>query len=163
MRSRLRVLVVDDEANIRTTLGRAIERQPDMAVVAEAEDGATALQLALLHSPDVILMDVTMPVLSGIDAVRCLRHQGVRTPVLFLTGDPGAVERARDIDHSRVILKAAGGIGETLAALRQVVSEPLTAERTSRARAGLRRKTSATETTSAGNGSPDIRTRRRSP
>lgn len=66
----IRVLIVDDEALIRSGLGLMIESQHDIRVVDEAEDGREAVELALRHRPDVILMDVQMPHLSGIDATR---------------------------------------------------------------------------------------------
>ena len=118
--AQLRIVIVDDEPTVRVTLGRAIARQPDMAVVGEAAEGGAALSLIDETAPDVVVMDVTMPGISGVDVVRGLRAAGDRTPVLFLTGDVGAIEGTRDIECSRVLLKAAGGVRETLDALRQV-------------------------------------------
>ncbi|WP_436774178.1 response regulator [Yinghuangia sp. YIM S09857] len=64
----IRVLVADDEQLIRVGFGAILDAEPDMAVVAEAADGVEAVALATEHRPDVVLMDVRMPGLTGIDA-----------------------------------------------------------------------------------------------
>lgn len=158
----LHVLIVDDETTVRLTLARAISRQDDMRVAGEAADGPSALRLVAELAPDVVLMDVTMPGPSGIDVVRQLRTIGDETPVLFFTGDPGALERAGGIEHSQVLVKAAGGMRDALAALRQVAAGGATAARMDRTSAGLRRKASAASAAASGNGSPDRTTTRRS-
>lgn len=161
MSSPLRVLIVDDEPTVRLTVGRAIAREADMAVVSEASDGRAALRLIRRLSPDVVLMDVGMPGISGIDVARRLRARGDQTPVLFFTGDPTAVAQASTIERSRVILKAGGRSRDVLDALRQVSSEPATADNTSRAPAGFSRKASAAAVAPDGSASPDMTTMRR--
>jgi two-component system chemotaxis response regulator CheB len=64
----IRVLVVDDSAVVRTLIRDVLERDPEIRVVAEADNGATAVELAQAARPDLITMDVTMPVLDGLDA-----------------------------------------------------------------------------------------------
>jgi DNA-binding NarL/FixJ family response regulator len=78
------VLVVDDHQLMRSSLSRLIEAEEDLAVVGVAADGLAAVTLALLHRPDVILMDVYLPVLDGILATReLLLHQpGARVLML---------------------------------------------------------------------------------
>ena len=66
----VRVGVVDDQPLIRTGLRTMIEHAPDLELVGEAADGEQAVELARRHRPDVILMDVRMPVLDGIEATR---------------------------------------------------------------------------------------------
>jgi DNA-binding NarL/FixJ family response regulator len=68
--SRLRVLIADDQALVRAGFRMILEAQPDMAVVAEAADGDAAVRLARRHRPDVVLMDVRMPGLDGLEATR---------------------------------------------------------------------------------------------
>lgn len=83
----IRVLVADDQALLRGSFRALIETTPDFAVVGEASDGAEAVELARTLRPDVVLMDVRMPHLDGIEATRQI-HQDTRTPrvrVLMLT------------------------------------------------------------------------------
>ncbi len=82
-----RVLVVDDQALVREGFSALLAAQPDLEVVGTAEDGAQAIRQAQRLSPDVVLMDVRMPVLDGIEATRRLMSlPGDRHPrVLILT------------------------------------------------------------------------------
>ena len=64
------ILLVDDHAIIRQGLRSLLEKQPDLEVVAEAEDGRTATELVRELLPDIVIMDVTMPSLNGIEATR---------------------------------------------------------------------------------------------
>lgn len=83
----IRVLVADDEALLRTAFTSLIEAEEDLHVVGEAADGKQAVELAARLAPDVVLMDVRMPVLDGIEATRLITGAGtVSTPrVLILT------------------------------------------------------------------------------
>jgi len=82
---KIRVLVADDQHLVRSGIATMIRLQPDMALVGEAEDGRVAAELARTLSPDVVLMDVTMPGLNGIDATRAILHTNPGTGVLVLT------------------------------------------------------------------------------
>jgi DNA-binding NarL/FixJ family response regulator len=81
----LRVLVVDDSPWLRQTIRVALENA-GLTVVAEAANGAQALAQAAEHQPDVILMDLGMPGMDGIQATRTLRREQPRTPVVLWTG-----------------------------------------------------------------------------
>jgi DNA-binding NarL/FixJ family response regulator len=81
----IRVLVADDQALVRSGFRMILEAREDLEVVGEAEDGHEAVALAAATSPDVILMDVRMPGLDGIDATRAILASGSETRVLILT------------------------------------------------------------------------------
>jgi DNA-binding NarL/FixJ family response regulator len=78
----VRVLIADDQELVRTGFRKILESEPDLEVVAEAADGGEAVEAALLHRPDVVLMDVRMPRLDGIEATRKIAGT---TRVLMLT------------------------------------------------------------------------------
>jgi DNA-binding NarL/FixJ family response regulator len=81
----IRVLIADDHGVIRDGLGRLIAALPDMEVVATASDGEEAVAQARAAEPDVILMDLDMPRLDGIEATRRVLAERPRTAVLVLT------------------------------------------------------------------------------
>lgn len=92
----IRVLVVDDHTMVRTGLATMLAADGDIEVVAQAADGASAIDQASLHNPDVVLMDLSMPVMDGVDATRALRaaRSGVRVVVLTSFSDRARVHRA---------------------------------------------------------------------
>jgi DNA-binding NarL/FixJ family response regulator len=79
------VLLVDDQELLRTGIRTILEVEEDVRVVGEAADGAAGVDAAQLLTPDVVLMDVQMPVLDGIEATRRLTELGVGARVLVLT------------------------------------------------------------------------------
>ncbi|WP_405800466.1 response regulator [Streptomyces sp. NBC_01506] len=84
MTAPIRVLVCDDQVMVRTGLVTIIDAQPDLEVVGECGDGRTAVELAAELAPDVVVMDVRMPVLDGIEATRLLAGAGVTQAVKVL-------------------------------------------------------------------------------
>jgi len=80
----IRVLVCDDQPLIRTGFATIINAQPDLQIVGDCGDGRTAVDLARRLRPDVVVMDVRMPVLDGIEATRQLAGVGVADPVKVL-------------------------------------------------------------------------------
>ncbi|MFC9086018.1 response regulator [Nocardiopsis dassonvillei] len=84
MSAPIRVLVCDDQVLIRTGLVTIIDAQPDLEVAGECGDGKAAVELAERLRPDVVVMDVRMPVLDGIEATRRLAGAGVDRPVKVL-------------------------------------------------------------------------------
>jgi DNA-binding NarL/FixJ family response regulator len=83
----IRVLVADDQDAVRSAFVALIDAEDDMEVVAEAADGRTAVERARATSPRVVIMDVRMPVLDGVEATREIRSDGalLRTRVLVVT------------------------------------------------------------------------------
>jgi DNA-binding NarL/FixJ family response regulator len=81
----IRILLADDHTIVRDGLRALLERQADMSVVAEAADGRECVQLAEQHSPDVVIMDVAMPEMNGIEAARRILSANPKTSVLILS------------------------------------------------------------------------------
>src|SRR5687767_12242496 len=79
------VLVVDDHALVRTGVANIINQEPDLRVVAEAANGLEAVETYERHRPDVTLLDLRMPVMEGVDAVRRIRERDPHARVIVLT------------------------------------------------------------------------------
>ena len=106
-RERTRVLIADDSERIRRGLHGLFELVDDIEVVAEAVNGAHAVALATELLPDVVLMDVGMPVMDGIEATRRIRAGQSDTRVLILTALPGQRHAARTAGSDGFVLKDA--------------------------------------------------------
>ncbi|MFO7696379.1 MAG: response regulator transcription factor [Anaerolineae bacterium] len=102
----IRILLADDHIVVREGTRRILEREPDMLVVAEAGDGQEAIALADQHRPDVAVVDVSMPVMSGIEATRGIKGRAPRTAVLVFT--------AYDYDEYVFAILEAGAAGYLL-------------------------------------------------
>ncbi|HTL62015.1 MAG TPA: response regulator [Nitrospira sp.] len=84
--SQYRILVVDDDQETRQLLQDILEKYPDVRIVGQAGDGKEAVAMAIEHKPDVILMDVALPYLDGIEATHCIKKACPDTVVICLTG-----------------------------------------------------------------------------
>lgn len=82
---RLKILLVDDQSLFREALRTLLGLQPDFEIVAEAENGERALALAKVHRPDVVLMDLRMPVMGGVEATRRIAQACPAARVVVLT------------------------------------------------------------------------------
>lgn len=81
----LRVLVVDDSEVVRRGICQILQSQADIEVICEAADGADAVRKAREHSPDVVLLDITMPVMNGFEAARRIKHELPSTLILMVS------------------------------------------------------------------------------
>jgi DNA-binding NarL/FixJ family response regulator len=116
----LKVLVVDDSQALRAGVRSALE-QAGLAVVGEAADGIQALAQAAAHHPDVVLMDLFMPQMDGIQATRILRRRQPDTPVVLWSGDDDAqLDRAMRESGAQVGLPKGVETVELVATLRGV-------------------------------------------
>jgi two-component system response regulator NreC len=82
---KIRILLADDHTILRAGLKMMLNAQPDMEVIGEAQDGRQAIHEALRHQPDVVLMDITMPDINGIEATRQIKRMLPDVKVLVLT------------------------------------------------------------------------------
>lgn len=85
MTEQITVLIVDDHQVVRQGVRTFLESQPDITVVAEAESGEAAAQLATEHAPDVVLMDLLMPGMDGVTATQQVKQVSPRTQIIVLT------------------------------------------------------------------------------
>jgi NarL family two-component system response regulator LiaR len=106
----IRVLLADDHAMVREGTREILEHYPDLDVVGEAEDGNQAVQLTCQLQPDVVLMDIGMPRLNGIEATRQIKTQCPKIAVLVLT--------AYDDDQYVIAILQAGAAGYLLKSAR---------------------------------------------
>ena len=104
---RIRVLIADDHPVVRDGLRAMLATQPDLELVGEASTGAEAVARATALRPDVVLMDLEMPELNGLDATRRIVEAGVGAHVLILTlyDDEEIVARCLDMGAAGYVLK----------------------------------------------------------
>ena len=121
--SKTRILLVDDHALLRRGLADLIRYEKDMSVVGEAGDGETAVNAAVSLKPDLVVMDLMMPVVDGVDATRRIKAVLPSTHVLILTtfGTSADVARAISAGATGAIMKDAS-TDEQLAAIRTVAA-----------------------------------------
>lgn len=118
---RLRLLLVDDHAVLRAGLRALLNAEPDLAVIGEAESGQQAVDMTRALQPDVVLMDVTMPGMSGIEATRRIKtaHPEVQVLALTMHDDASYLRDILEAGGSGYVLKEAAS-DELLSAIRAV-------------------------------------------
>src|ERR1700739_1095532 len=108
MSLRTRIMIADDHPLVRSGLRFLLEREKEFEVIAEAADGYEAIDLALLHKPDVILLDVGMPRLSGTDAAQAIAQKlpAARIVIVSMHSDEAYVLKALKAGAKGYLLKA---------------------------------------------------------
>src|SRR5215468_224324 len=102
------VLIADDNAFVRTALFEIFEREPDLHVCAVVENGREAIEEACRLRPDLIVLDISMPVMNGLEAARVLRQMMPNVPLILYSSNPNEVsaQSARSIGISGLISKS---------------------------------------------------------
>jgi DNA-binding NarL/FixJ family response regulator len=95
--TKIRVFSVDDHPLLREGIAAIIDNQPDMSMVAQAATGSEAIQMFRQHQPDVTLMDLRLPDISGIDALIAIRAEFPEARIIMLTTFEGDVEIQRSL------------------------------------------------------------------
>lgn len=115
------VLVVDDNDVMRTLLRAILRSDNQFEVVAEARNGIAAIEMAQRYKPDIICLDVVMPEMDGLEALREIKKERPETRVVIITGTPSAsnVQEAMSLGADGFIIKPfnAAKILDTLSAL----------------------------------------------
>ncbi len=91
-----RIVLADDHTIMRHGLRLVLERQPDFVVIGEANNGREAIDIAIREDPDVLIMDIAMPVLNGIEAAKRIHEERLRTAIVILSmhSDEGYILKA---------------------------------------------------------------------
>ena len=114
----IRVLICEDDPRVRLTLSRALHSQADLEVVVAVESGEAAVAAAVDQAADVIVLDVHLPGIDGIEVIRILRDEGVDSPVVVLSADDRAASRLAGFGHVSFLSKGTSGAIDVLAAIR---------------------------------------------
>ena len=118
----IRILVVDDFAPWRNFVSFMLAMKPEFEVVGEASDGGKAVEKAVELKPDLILLDISMPVLNGIEAARQIRKLVPESKIIFLSQESSSevIEEAMNLGASGYVIKSMAG-NELLAAVEAVL------------------------------------------
>jgi two-component system NarL family response regulator len=84
-RPRIRILIVDDHALLRAGLSASLGAEPDMEIVAAAANGQEAVEVFRQHQPDIVVMDLKMPVMGGVEAIKAIRRQSPAARIVVLS------------------------------------------------------------------------------
>jgi DNA-binding NarL/FixJ family response regulator len=111
--SEIKVLLVDDQALIRDGLRAVLLAYPEISVIADVENGKLALEAVERYNPDIVLMDIRMPVMDGVEATRLIKESYPKTVIIILTtfDDDEYIIKALTFGASGYLLKDINGEG----------------------------------------------------
>ena len=107
MSDRIRIVIAEDQGMVLGALAALLELEPDLQVVEQVRDGKQALAAVLARQPDILITDIEMPVMSGLDLAEALEQKGLSTQVIVLTtfARPGYLQRALESGARGYLLK----------------------------------------------------------
>jgi len=119
----IRILLADDHTVVRDGLRALLDREPDMTVVAEAADGRECVRLAEAEIPDIVVMDLAMPVMDGIQATRRMLAQNPGTAVLILSmnAQESCIRKAFHVGVRGYVVKGAANL-DLAAAIKDIAT-----------------------------------------
>ena len=149
-KNKIRVLIADDHPIFRKGLRQAIEGDVHLDIVGEANDGQQALQLIAGLKPDVIVLDIEMPLMTGLQVAKEIQHQNLQTEAVFLTmyKDEDMFNEAMDLGVKGYVLKESA-VSDLVASIKAVMAgryfispaiSELLVNRSDRARTLIRKK-----------------------
>jgi DNA-binding NarL/FixJ family response regulator len=123
MEGPIRIVIADDHPIVREGLVRIVEREKSCSIVGQAGDGAEALRLIEELHPDIALLDVTMPMMDGLEVARCVQQRALLTELVFLTmhKDPEYLNAALDLGVRGYLVKESVS-SDLIACLKAVTS-----------------------------------------
>jgi|SRR5690625_221692 len=101
----IRIVIAEDQSMLLGALGSLLDLEDDMEVVGKAKDGQSALELVYKYEPDICIMDIEMPVKSGLDAAKELKDHHCKVIILTTFARSGYFERAREANVNGYLLK----------------------------------------------------------
>lgn len=116
----IRIVIAEDQQLLLGALGALLDLEEDMVVVGKAGNGEELLALVKQERPDICLMDIEMPVMTGLDAAEYLRHDSCKMIILTTFARPGYFERARKAEVDGYLLKDSPG-EDLIESIRQIM------------------------------------------
>ena len=121
--NQIRIALVDDHALYRQLVREFLKKDPELEVVAEAENGLAGVRAVEEHKPDVVLMDISMPVMNGIDASKLIMSRFPATKIIFLSMySPESITGVPNKTRAFLHLSKESNFREILAAIKSRVS-----------------------------------------
>ncbi|MEY2426098.1 MAG: hypothetical protein QOI61_1670 [Actinomycetota bacterium] len=117
-----KLLICEDDPRVRQTLSRVAGSQADLEVVAAVDNGEDAIEFATDPGVDVIVLDLHLPTIDGVEVIRLLRERGVTSPVVVLSADDRGAGRLVGFDDVSFLSKGTSGALDVLAAIRGSVA-----------------------------------------
>jgi DNA-binding NarL/FixJ family response regulator len=111
LNQRIRVLIADDHPVVRKMVRATLQNQPNVEICGEATNGAEAIEQARRSNPDVVVLNISMPVLNGLEAARVIRTELPRSAIVILSSkaDKKFVEEARKVGVQVYVAKSKAG------------------------------------------------------